>query len=148
MSTSLRHRLSARVPALAALLAAAASALLAGGWLWSWLAPPQSVAALVPPAAPDRLASQLQTRHLFGAAGPVGAGAAAVGQLRLVGAVAGAGIALIAVDGRPAQAFRVGGEIAPGIRLTSVAARGIAIERAGVREFLPLPVGHVPTPTR
>jgi hypothetical protein len=116
---------------------------LASGWLWSLVLPAKSVAAAPRPVAPDRLASQLQARHLFGKSSDTRASTAGhPGNLRLVGAVSGEGIALIAVDGRPAQAFRVGAEIASGVRLTLVSARSVEIERTGTKEYLQLPVGR------
>ena len=143
MKASVGHRLWSAAPAAATLLAAAAIALTASRILWPLLQPGEPPIDFPQPASPDRLAGDLQGRHLFGVgAGGVVNAAGRVENLKLVGAVAGEGIALIAVDGRPARAFHVGAEIAPGVRLAAVDVRKVDVERQGGRESLPLPVGR------
>ncbi len=60
-------------------------------------------------------------------------------RFRLFGVIGGgehAGAALIGVDGRPAAAYPVGSEIAPGVRLVSTAFGQVQIERQGLRSVL------------
>lgn len=140
MRASVGHRLWSAAPAVAALLAALALALTASRILWSMLQPGEPAIDFPAPAAPDRLAGELQARHLFGAgSGVIADSGGRSGNLNLVGAVAGEGIALIAIDGRPARAYRVGAELVPGVRLASVGVRQVEVERGGGKEALRLP---------
>jgi general secretion pathway protein C len=142
MRSSVGHRLWSAAPAAATLLAAAAIAMTASRILWPLLQPSEPPIDFPQPAAPDRLAGDLQARHLFGVgAGGVVNATGRVENLSLVGAVAGEGVALIAVDGRPAKAFHVGAEITPGVRLAAVDVRQVEVERQGGRESLRLPAG-------
>lgn len=85
-------------------------------------APALPVAAAAPePVAPD---AQALARLLgAGPSGPVAAPAAA-SRFALVGVLAGTasggGAALIAIDGKPAKPYRVGGELEPGLVLQSL----------------------------
>jgi hypothetical protein len=133
------------LPALVSALGIAAVAALAGEWLWTFLLPTRYVASIPEPPTPDRLANQLQSRHLFGTGLALGTGAAEgtqVGNLRLIGVAAGADIALISVSGRPARSFRVGHELATGVRLLAVSTRKAEIEQFGKREVLLLPAAR------
>lgn len=49
------------------------------------------------------------------------------------------GSAILSVDGKPAQAFPVGRELAPGLRLAEVHAKGVVLERNGARVDVAMP---------
>ena len=86
-------------------------------------------------AQPADIASIAQ---LFGArAGGEGA------DIRLVGVIAqggqGRGLALLAVDGRPAMPARAGEEVAAGVTLSEVRTDGVLLSRAGAKQEIRLP---------
>ncbi|MDE2344115.1 MAG: hypothetical protein KGL63_12135 [Betaproteobacteria bacterium] len=47
--------------------------------------------------------------------------------------------AVLSVNGAPGRAYRIGQEVAAGVRLVDVGARTATLDRNGVREILPLP---------
>lgn len=47
--------------------------------------------------------------------------------------------AVLSVNGAPGRAYRIGQEVASGVRLVEVGARSATLDRNGVRETLPLP---------
>jgi len=101
---------------------------------------PVSTANTVARTQPADIAPVAQ---LFGArAGGEGA------DIRLVGVIAlggeGRGIALLAVDGRPAQPTRAGEEIAAGVTLAEVRADRIVVSRSGSTQDLRLPAKPPP----
>lgn len=69
-------------------------------------------------------------------------------DIRLVGVIAqgkrGQGIALLAVDGRPALALRAGEEIAAGVRLAEVRADRVVVSRSGTIQEIRLPAKPAP----
>ena len=87
---------------------------------------------------PDRLAKQLQARHLFGAAGSmVGAVSSIPGtaQMILAGIVSSGstkrGVAVILIEGKKAVTARVGQEILPDLVLSRVAHDHVELTRRG-----------------
>jgi Type II secretion system protein C len=146
MILAFRDRLWSVAPSLVFFAAAAAIIALSSLWFWSAVQPARQAVGIGQTAEPGRLAIELQARHLFGAGGTDRAGQVGhSGNLRLVGAVAGEGIALIAIDGRSAQSFRTGMEVVPGVRLTSVLARRVELERrGGEKEVLQMPEAGLP----
>jgi len=52
-----------------------------------------------------------------------------------------AGAALLSVDGGPAQAYRVGQALAPGVTLVAVSASAVSIDQDGVTEHVAPPDG-------
>ena len=125
----------ARLMALAAWTSVAASLTIWGGRLLSQAAPPTSGAALPQPMAEV----PLNFDRLFGvdvsAHGPVAADVPAdSARFHLLGVVASrglgstdTGIALIAIDGKPARAYKVGAAIDRGHVLQSVQARSAVV---------------------
>ncbi|MGH8700679.1 MAG: type II secretion system protein N [Burkholderiales bacterium] len=69
-------------------------------------------------------------------------------DIRLVGVIAqgkrGQGIALLAVDGRPALALRAGAEIAAGVTLAEVRADRVLVNRSGAVQEIRLPAKSTP----
>jgi len=69
-------------------------------------------------------------------------------DVKLVGVIAqgkqGQGIALLAVDGRPALALRAGEEIAAGVRLAEVRADRVLVSRSGAIQEIRLPAKPTP----
>ena len=69
-------------------------------------------------------------------------------DIRLAGVIAlgkeGRGIALLAVDGQPAFAFRAGEEIATGVTLAEVRADRVVVSRSGATHELVLPAKAAP----
>jgi len=55
-----------------------------------------------------------------------------------------AGAALLSVDGGPAQAYRVGQALAPGVTLVAVSANAVSIDQDGVIEHITPPDGPLP----
>lgn len=51
------------------------------------------------------------------------------------------GAALLSVDGGPAQAYRVGQALAPGVALVGVSAKGVSIDQDGIIEHIAPPAG-------
>lgn len=95
------------------------------------------------PVARTLAADTAPIAQMFGArAGGEGA------DIRLVGVIAlggqGRGIALLAVDGRPALATRAGEEIAGGVTLTEVHTDGVLLNRSGATQELLLPKKAAP----
>jgi general secretion pathway protein C len=68
-------------------------------------------------------------------------------DIKLVGVIAqgkrGQGIALLAMDGRPALALRAGEDIAEGVRLAEVRADRVLVSRSGVTQEIRLPAKPV-----
>ena len=56
----------------------------------------------------------------------------------------GRGLALLAVDGRPATPTRVGEEIATGVTLAEVRADGVLLSRSGAAQEIQLPKKPAP----
>jgi general secretion pathway protein C len=116
-------------------------------WTWTWIAPAPEAAA--PPVATGATTG-MRAGGLFGdadAAPPVAV--ASVAGIRLLGVVAGAtgtGYAVMQVDGQPIAAVREGRDVAPGLVLMEVHARGVVLARGGIRETLALPPVAAPTP--
>ena len=69
-------------------------------------------------------------------------------NIKLVGVIAqgkrGQGVALLAVDGRPALALRAGAEIAAGVTLAEVRADRVLISRSGAIQEIRLPAKPAP----
>lgn len=69
-------------------------------------------------------------------------------NIKLVGVIAqgkrGQGVALLAVDGRPALALRAGAEIAAGVTLAEVRADRVLINRSGALQEIRLPAKPAP----
>jgi general secretion pathway protein C len=90
------------------------------------------------PAARTQAANIAPIAQLFGAR-PGADG----GDIRLVGVIAqgarGDGIALLAVDGQPAQAIRAGEQIATGVTLAEVRADRVLVNRSGATQEVRLP---------
>jgi len=95
------------------------------------------------PAARTQAADIAPVAFLFGAL-PGADGS----DIKLVGVIAqgkqGEGTALLAVDGRPALAWRAGTEIAAGVTLAEVRADHILINRSGTVQEIRLPVKATP----
>jgi general secretion pathway protein C len=72
-----------------------------------------------------------------------GQSVAVVSSYQLKGVVAAVpardGVAIIAADGKPAQAYKVGQEIAPGVTVKEVAAHFITLSEGGVAKRIDLP---------
>lgn len=65
----------------------------------------------------------------------------------------GHGAALLAVNGGPARAYRVGQALAPGVTLAGIGSKTVSVDQDGIVEALPVPVvssralqGFVPVP--
>lgn len=142
---SFGNRLSSAAPGWVRFLAGTTIALMTSQFLWHFMQAEEAVLSPRPPAEPKLLANELQTRHLFGVGVMSDAKAAGIADnLKLIGTVAGEGIALVTVDGRPPRTFHIGMELSPGVRLISVESRKIEIERQGVREPLLIPAARSP----
>ncbi len=72
-----------------------------------------------------------------------GHSAAVVSNYQLKGVVAAVpardGVAIIAADGKPAQAYKVGQEVAPGVTVKEVTARAVTLLEGGVAKRIDLP---------
>ncbi|SRR5690606_14554145 len=117
------------------LLAMAATAVGVGVWGALLLAPrpAESPPLLAPgPAATQDLSAVVQW---FGGA-PLRVRIAVNG---IIASEDGRGAALLSVDGASPRAYRVGQELAPGVRLESVSAHAVTIAQDGVSEQVPMP---------
>lgn len=109
---------------------------------------PETVAPLAAiETDPQRAAQAITSRHLFGEAPRLAAGAVkatVLTDIALRGVVAPSrpgqlGIAVLAIAGKPATAVREGDEVAPGVRLTKVLPASVELERGSQVQSLPLP---------
>jgi general secretion pathway protein C len=104
---------------------------------------PVQVVTLGNPAARTQAADVVPIAYLFGAR-PGADGS----NIRLLGVIAqgarGQGIALGAVDERPAQAARAGEEIAAGVTLAEVRADRVLVSRSGATQEIRLPARPAP----
>ena len=95
------------------------------------------------PAARTQAADIAPIAFLFGAL-PGADGS----DIKLVGVIAqgkrGQGVALLAVDGRPALALRAGAEIAAGVTLAEVRADRVLVSRSGAIQEIRLPAKPAP----
>jgi general secretion pathway protein C len=125
------------------MLGAAAFCAVAAYWglLLARPAPPPVAAAISSTAAPGsdaRLAARM-----FGDTGAASASALAV-QVGGVMAASRNASAVLSVDGRPARAYLVGQEVAPGTVLAGIGEQVVTLERAGVRTRYPVPALAAP----
>lgn len=146
---SLVQRLDAAGPQLATLVLAAAIAAQLAVLAWKFVAPAVPVApprtASAPPATFDPV--RLQNAHLFGAQQQVAANGEAAPRtnvaLVLVGTLASAdpakGLAIIGESPQAARVHAVGATLPGGVKLHSVYADRVVIDRGGSLETLPLP---------
>lgn len=131
---------------LAWLLIGSVVALMIAYWSWLYVVRPLPLPPIFMEGMPDRLANQIQARHLFGVAGGV-VGAVSVipdtGQLILAGIVSSGndkrGVAVILVEGKKAVTARVGQEILPDVILSRVAHDHVELTRRGQTINLRLP---------
>lgn len=132
------------VPALAWAIVCAAAAWVAAGWYWR-LAGPRGEQA-VPAVSTDvpSVTREITSRNLFGLPVVAGEQTAAVSNSRykLIGVAANTGsapgFAIIQVDDKDSLAAIEGQEFDSGVKLVRVLPRSVEIERAGLRETLPL----------
>lgn len=129
MAQPRRLALLANVPRRTLHLASALGALLVLWVVVSWMTRWIGGAAAVPPAIDiprvDEATAAIVSRNLFGKATSATAGAApSLIAYRLHGVAAAAtdaqSFALIGIEGQSAQAYLIGSELAPGIRLTRI----------------------------
>lgn len=107
-------------------------ALAAGAGIWSALlfAPaPQPLPPLLEASTPSRPDVESVARWFGG--GALRVRVAAVG---VISGADGAGAALLAVNGGPTQAYRVGQALAPGVTLAAVSPAAVSIDQDGVVE--------------
>lgn len=85
-------------------------------------------------------------QRLFGQIAGAAATAAAPSNITVIGIVVSSrnGSAILVVDGKPARPVGVGEEVEPGLKLTSVSATEVILERDGVKLRLPAPAGADP----
>jgi general secretion pathway protein C len=136
-------RIRLPVARLASVLLFAALCAIAAGWALQLLAPRAPVApggAVAQAQAPSdlRLAGQL-----FGGIPATSsiAAASAPSNIQVTGVVAAGsrGIALLAIDGKPAKAFQVGESVSDGLKLVSVSGDSVELDRSGTALTLPAP---------
>lgn len=138
-----------RLPLLFTVLAVAALSASLAYWGLQLFKPQQRPIAAVPlQAAPE--ANLDAAKGLFG--GQVAA--AAVSNYQLTGVVAANGLdsaAIIAADGKPAMAYGVGREVAPGVTIKEVHPKYVLLSEGGAIKRLDLPsdagVSSVPSPS-
>ena len=127
-----------RAPLLVHLAGAALLCAILAYWTLRVLEPvPPLVAAGLVVSGPQEPDPRLAAR-MFGDLGA----AASAGLSVQVGGVAASGprsSAVLSVDGKPARAYLIGQEVAPGTILVAVARDGVTIERSGVRSQFPVP---------
>ena len=133
-SATPRARLAAHAAALLLGLGCAASCAQWGLRIWRLRHAPAPSAE----AGADLAGLAAQADGVFGATRARSA-APAPRRFALQGVIGGgsrAGAALIGIDGKPPQAFAVGAEVAPGVRLVDTAFGSAVLSRDGAREVL------------
>lgn len=135
-----------RLP-LARIVAVALFALLCAivaGWGLVLLAPRAPVAPAGAVAQAQAPADLTLAGQLFGGAPVAGAGpaaAAASSNIQVAGVLAAGarGVALLAIDGKPARPFAIGETVADGLTVRSVSAAEVVLDRGGTAVRLPAP---------
>lgn len=109
-------------------------------WVIQFMRPPARPVALPPPAAQSATPRAETAASLFGGQGEA---AASTSNYQLKGVVMAGKLAdsvvILSSDGKPAQAFRAGNEIAPGISIKEVHPRYIVMSEKGVTRRIELP---------
>jgi len=124
------------------LVAIALSAWILAGWYWRLKAP--SAIAAAPPEVTDPIAAAklVSARHLFGEVQQAAAAPVVMSRYTLLGVAADTaakrGFAVIAEEGKPAEGYIQGEELAPGVRLSAIRADSVEIERNGQKEVVRL----------
>lgn len=123
---------------LAWLLIGSVAASMIAYWSWLFLVRPLPLPPIFFEGVPDKLAKQIQTRHLFGVAGGIVGAVSAIpdtAQMILAGIVSSGsakrGVAIILVEGKRAVTARVGQEIVPDVVLSRVAHDHVELTRRG-----------------
>lgn len=125
------------LPALLNLLMFALVVALAAWWALRILTPAPSAAPPVAPPAPLREADPVAAARMFGKVET--AAAAASVQVAGVFAAGRDSSAVLVVDGRPARAYRLGQEVAPGLKLLAVDAGGVTLGAGDARQDARVP---------
>lgn len=127
-----------RLPLFVSILLFAALCMSATYWAMQWLKPPQRPVA-APPQVAQAEPSLIAAAGLFGGR----AVAAVASNYQLKGVVAAAlgkeSAAILSADGKPAQAYRVGAEVAPGVSLKEVHPQYVLLSENGVMKRVELP---------
>jgi len=127
-------------PAVAHALMLAIVCAIAAYWGVRILTPPPSAAPPPLAAPPPREPDPMLTARMMGLVQqPAQAAVAANIQVTGLFAAGASSSAVLAVDGKPARAFVLGQEVAPGTRLVEVNAEGAVFETAAGRQILPAP---------
>jgi len=119
-------------------------------WIVQFSSPGETGETMVGVATADR-AARTQSLDVGPIAGLVGSGdvAAAPSNIAVVGVIAeggkNRGVALLAVNGKPAMAYRAGETITGDLVLERVGADGVTIESAGVSRQLLFPQQQPPS---
>jgi general secretion pathway protein C len=124
------------VPLAAAVTLLCAACASAAYWGLPWFQPPVRAVAAAPQAAPAPPAIDAAA-GLFGGA-PAGAAASAF-QLKGVIEAGPEGVAILAADGKPAQAVGVGRDVAPGVTVREIHRRYVLLDEGGTVRRLDLP---------
>ena len=121
-------------------LAAASLLAVLGFWTWQLLALSEAIAGarVQLAAARPRPADPALAAPLVGLLSPGSVNT----QVQVLGVLAGSHtpLALLAVDGAPAQAVAVGQRLGPATRVTAIAADSVTLEVAGQPRVLPVPM--------
>jgi general secretion pathway protein C len=135
-------RIRLPVARLASVLLFAALCAIVAGWALQLFAPrapiaPGGAVAQAQPPVDVRQAGQL----FGGAPKPAGAVAAAPSNIQVTGVLAAGdrGVALLVIDGKPAQPFQVGEAVADGMKLVSVTGDAVGLDQRGQAVSLPAP---------
>lgn len=128
------------------ILIASVTASLVAYWCWAVIFRPSALPPSVDEGRPDRLAKQVQGRHLFGmGGGSVGSPSSVpeVAQMVLAGIISSGsarrGVAVILIDGKRAVTAGVGQEIMPDVILSRVSHDHVELTRRGQTINLRLP---------
>jgi len=118
-------------------------------WTWTWLAPQSEPRTQALQTGASTVATVQAASGLFGSLTRDRNGAAPTGSaLSLLGVVAASGkrsgYAVLRLDSKHTIAVHEGRDIEPGVRLAEVHARGVVLERNGVRETLALQERNAP----
>lgn len=127
-----------RLPLLMNVIAVAALSASLAYWALQWFKlPPRPLAAVAVSSAPE--VNVEAATGLFGGQ----SSSVTASNYQLTGVIAAANgrssVAIMALDGKPAQAFAVGAEVAPGVTVKEVKPRYVVLSDGGVLKRIELP---------
>ena len=109
-------------------------------WMLPWLQPPARAVAVAPSSAQPPVVADLRAAStLFGATASAPESASYALKGIVIARKPGDSVAIIAAEGKPPQAMRVGAEVVPGVTLKDVQPQYVVIAESGRERRVELP---------